>query len=247
MRWQNLEIPDNCLVRLMDMDISVRGVTVMDEAGFLNIYINARLSRDGQREALKHELRHCARGDMYSDADIRTVEAAAERASLPVLVAMDGTPLDAEVPPGLRPAGRGVYLPVGGALERALEDLRRVEALLHRALRWLDVMQAQPGIPVSRLEPLASGLCAEDIAFVGFPPLKPLTAASSVLHFCREPGDRLRGAIFYDGQGRPDNALVIMEAGEARVTVDLRRRHGQLDVWSIGRDTGGGYEKVWGE
>ena len=95
MRWEGFEIPDNCLVRLLDLDPSVRGLTVIDDTGFANIYINARLSYDGQREALKHELRHYFREDMTSEADIRTVEAAADRPSAARVTALDGTPVPA--------------------------------------------------------------------------------------------------------------------------------------------------------
>lgn len=61
-------------VRLIDMEVTVPGVCVLDAEGYANIYINARLSRDGQRDALKHELRHLRDDDHYNNADIRDVE-----------------------------------------------------------------------------------------------------------------------------------------------------------------------------
>lgn len=63
------------IVRLVDMPCSVNGVTVLDEDGFANIYINSRLSHDQQQEAIQHELRHIHRDDFYKlDEPLEAVE-----------------------------------------------------------------------------------------------------------------------------------------------------------------------------
>lgn len=45
-------------VRLIDLPPTVNAVTALDEDGFYNVYINARLPRELQRKAFRHELRH---------------------------------------------------------------------------------------------------------------------------------------------------------------------------------------------
>lgn len=62
------------IVRLIDLPYSVGGMVSVDETGFANIYINARMSIEQQRKNLKHELKHLKDNDIYNDKDIRTVE-----------------------------------------------------------------------------------------------------------------------------------------------------------------------------
>lgn len=62
-------------IKIIDLPYEVNGLTAVDSSGYATIFLNARLSRDGQRSALRHELRHIQRNDFESDADIRTVEA----------------------------------------------------------------------------------------------------------------------------------------------------------------------------
>ena len=65
---------DEYLVRLLDLPSGVRALVAVDEEGFSNIYVNARLSREEQAAALRHELRHLSNDDAYNDRDIRSVE-----------------------------------------------------------------------------------------------------------------------------------------------------------------------------
>lgn len=62
------------LVRIIDLPHSVNGLIALDEEGFPNIYINAHLSLEGQRKALKHELAHLANDDFYSNKGIKRIE-----------------------------------------------------------------------------------------------------------------------------------------------------------------------------
>ena len=61
-------------VRMVDFPITIKGVTVMDETGFYNIYINSRLNFEEQRKALAHELTHIKRGDFFSNDSLEDVE-----------------------------------------------------------------------------------------------------------------------------------------------------------------------------
>lgn len=65
---------DEVIVRLQDMPIRMKGVTLLDESGDYNVYINSRLSADSQREVLNHEMLHIRRDDFYNDLTIREAE-----------------------------------------------------------------------------------------------------------------------------------------------------------------------------
>lgn len=64
----------NIIVRLIALPCSVRGFTLADEDGNYNVYLNDRLSREMQRRVYKHELRHIARGDLFSELSARYLE-----------------------------------------------------------------------------------------------------------------------------------------------------------------------------
>ena len=70
-------MPDDCIVRLIDLPAAVGGLVAVDEDGFNNIYINARWGYKGQRRAYKHEVTHIDNDDAHNADDIRTVEARA--------------------------------------------------------------------------------------------------------------------------------------------------------------------------
>ena len=57
---------DAIIVRTIDLPTTVKGMTVLDEEGDYNIYLNARLSGDLQAVAFRHEIEHIRRGDFYS-------------------------------------------------------------------------------------------------------------------------------------------------------------------------------------
>lgn len=61
-------------VRMVDLPCPVKALLRYDAEGFPNIYVNARLSREEQMKAIKHELRHIRRDDVYNAAGIREVE-----------------------------------------------------------------------------------------------------------------------------------------------------------------------------
>lgn len=50
-------------VRYVPLPYSIHGMTVQDEDGFYNVYINSRQSREVQRKAYYHELEHIRQKD----------------------------------------------------------------------------------------------------------------------------------------------------------------------------------------
>lgn len=63
-----IEGMDYC-VRYVDLPRKVHGMTVLDENGFYNVYINRLLSKEMQRDAYDHELEHIRRDD-FSKQDL---------------------------------------------------------------------------------------------------------------------------------------------------------------------------------
>lgn len=63
---------EEVIVRLIDL--TVPGVTVLDEDGNYNVYINARLSFDERKKALAHELRHIKKDHFFDDRTIAELE-----------------------------------------------------------------------------------------------------------------------------------------------------------------------------
>ena len=73
MRRKNLNDSDY-RIRMMDLPHGVKAVVSMDEEGFANIYVNARLSHDEQIAAARHEIMHVVREDAYNRDAIEEVE-----------------------------------------------------------------------------------------------------------------------------------------------------------------------------
>jgi len=58
---------DTVIIRIIDLPHGVRGLTVKDEEGDYNVYINGRLSQDQRSIAFYHEIEHIRRGDFYTE------------------------------------------------------------------------------------------------------------------------------------------------------------------------------------
>ena len=65
---------DNIIVRIIDLPLCVKGVTVPHPDGTYNIFINAKFPIDIQRQTIKHELKHVSNMDFESIDDIKTIE-----------------------------------------------------------------------------------------------------------------------------------------------------------------------------
>lgn len=74
---------DEYAVRLVDLPVGVGGFITESSDGFLNIYINARHSRGGQRRSLRHELRHADADDLRSTEPLAVIEARAAQKPSP--------------------------------------------------------------------------------------------------------------------------------------------------------------------
>lgn len=77
MKKMKLTSADYC-VRLVPLPGDINGVVRLSPDGFANIYINDCLSREAQKKAVAHELRHIVNNDFYSDRSITEVENDAE-------------------------------------------------------------------------------------------------------------------------------------------------------------------------
>lgn len=66
------------IIRKIDLPVGVGGITVLDENGDYNVYLNDRLSYDAQAEAFRHEVEHIKQGHFYKYEDIKLLEEQAE-------------------------------------------------------------------------------------------------------------------------------------------------------------------------
>ena len=65
---------DDVFVRYIRLPSTVNAVTVIDEDGNYNIYINSNLSREAQQEAYDHELYHIEHGHHYNYTPVSDCE-----------------------------------------------------------------------------------------------------------------------------------------------------------------------------
>lgn len=61
---------DAMIIRMIELPWGVKGLTVKDEEGDFNVYINSRLSEDKRVEAFEHELDHIKRGHFYDQKPV---------------------------------------------------------------------------------------------------------------------------------------------------------------------------------
>ena len=61
---------DVVIIRLIDLPHTVKGMTVLDEEGDYNVYLNARLSGEQRVVAFRHELEHIKNGDFYREDSV---------------------------------------------------------------------------------------------------------------------------------------------------------------------------------
>ena len=73
-------------VRLVSLPTRVEGVTLPNDDGSFDIYINSRLSPLRQQETLEHELRHIRHEHFYLDMDIARMERQADGEALNVVL-----------------------------------------------------------------------------------------------------------------------------------------------------------------
>lgn len=64
-------------VRLVELPLHIRGVTLPNDDGSFDIYINSSLSPDQQQDALQHELCHIQKDHFYQERRVSLCEAEA--------------------------------------------------------------------------------------------------------------------------------------------------------------------------
>lgn len=73
-------------IRQVPLPIRVEGVTLPNDDGSFDIYINSRLSPARQQETLEHELRHIRRGHFYVELPLGRMERQADGEALNVVL-----------------------------------------------------------------------------------------------------------------------------------------------------------------
>ena len=66
------------IIRVKELPATINGVTIKDDNGDYNVYINACISEDARAEAFRHEVAHIREGHFHNMDDIRTLESVAE-------------------------------------------------------------------------------------------------------------------------------------------------------------------------
>lgn len=56
---------DDVFIRGLELPLKVKGVTVLDNNGDYNVYINVLLSADVQKNATVHEIKHIKKNHFY--------------------------------------------------------------------------------------------------------------------------------------------------------------------------------------
>jgi hypothetical protein len=106
------EIPDNAIVRLIDLPPGIGGAVMEDENGFISIYINARHGHYAQLDDLDHELAHIEHDDIHNSDPIEVIESRADAHATPrhlpkLFKASDLIPPSQSLPQAAKPPVQG--------------------------------------------------------------------------------------------------------------------------------------------
>jgi len=71
--------PDNVFVHIMNLPDGTNEMVSPNEDGTYSIFLNAKLSNEGQFKAYRHAMQHIARDDFDSYADVQAIEAEVRR------------------------------------------------------------------------------------------------------------------------------------------------------------------------
>ena len=78
------KIPDDAIVRLIDLPHGIGGAVMEDEDGFVSIYVNSRHGHYAQLDDLDHEITHVINDDLHNDDPIEVIEARADQKPSPL-------------------------------------------------------------------------------------------------------------------------------------------------------------------
>lgn len=70
---------DDFILRIVALPHTVNAVTVLDENGDFNVYVNSCLSDEEQKKAFLHEERHICLDHFYSEKQVVLCEMEAEK------------------------------------------------------------------------------------------------------------------------------------------------------------------------
>ena len=62
---------ENIILRLVPLPTTVRGLTVQDDEGKFNIYLNAKFSHEAHIQTLQHEINHINSNDFSKSLHIK--------------------------------------------------------------------------------------------------------------------------------------------------------------------------------
>jgi len=65
---------DNVYLRYISLPPTIKGLTVQDESGNYNIYVNSRLSHEANQQTLQHELKHIKNNDFQKLMHVKDIE-----------------------------------------------------------------------------------------------------------------------------------------------------------------------------
>lgn len=66
---------DDVFIRYLPLPPTIKGLTVLDSEGNYNVYLNARLTHEANRQTLQHELQHIKNNDFSKqNLHIRCIE-----------------------------------------------------------------------------------------------------------------------------------------------------------------------------
>jgi hypothetical protein len=65
---------DNVYLRFVSLPPTIKGLTVQDETGDYNVYINSRLTHEANQQTLQHEIQHINTNDFQKILHIRDIE-----------------------------------------------------------------------------------------------------------------------------------------------------------------------------
>ena len=64
---------ENVITRVISLPATIKAMTILDNDGDYNIYLNVGLSWEEQRAAYKHEMRHIKFGDFFKKSYGKTL------------------------------------------------------------------------------------------------------------------------------------------------------------------------------
>ena len=68
----------NVICRVVELPHTVNAVTVIDDDGNFNVYVNALLSVEAQKKAFNHEKQHILKNHFYSHKPVEECEGEAD-------------------------------------------------------------------------------------------------------------------------------------------------------------------------